>query len=163
MSMKNALHNAAKARKAADVETADIRDANADSTGRTGRAAGFIQSEQSVRATWPRCNIENMAHPFKLAVILARARPNLEGHLVAMDSARFLKMAAQLQSLAVAHCNTGLTPRQETREKNLRAEVRQIAGWYGLTVECGGDPRGAVVRLHGPDVPRNGWGEGFAL
>ncbi len=90
-------------------------------------------------------------------------RPLNQYHLTARDAARLLSLANSLRGLAVAHCNHGLTPRQETRESNMREEVRTIAGWYGLTADCNGDPRGAVVRLQGEGLPSNSLGGGWGL
>jgi hypothetical protein len=133
----------------------------ADEKGRTGLNAGFLTSEQERRVKYRA--LENSTTPFRLAILLSRQRPNNPEHLTALDAARLMKLAKQLASLAVAHCNVGLSERQEKREENIAAEIKTIAGWYGLKASTSGDPRGYVVRLEGGLAPKSGWGDGFGI
>lgn len=147
-----------------EIETARLKRSQAkqkaaDDKGRTGLKAGFLVAEQSHRASYS--NLETT--PLRLAMMLQRKRPNNPEHLTALDAARLIKLAKSKAALAVAACNYQLSPRQESRAANIGEEIRLIASWYGFTAETSGDPRGYVVRLHGPDVIKTGWGDGFGV
>lgn len=125
--------------------------------------AARFEAQQKIRAKYMRGGDKGL-EPFQLAAIMARqgCAPSNPYH-VALDAQRIVKLARSLASLAVQHCNRGLSPRQEAREMNIAAEIKTIAAWYGLKASTSGDPRGYVVRLDGPGVPRNGWGDGFGV
>lgn len=57
------------------------------------------------------------------------------------------KIAKQLHRLYEAHCNYGLTARQEKREEKLREKARKLAEQLGLKVYIQGDPRGLPLYL----------------
>lgn len=107
--------------------------------------------------------VEKRADEYHLAAVLATLRPKERPYVAAIDAAILTSHARMLTALSVADCNHGLTARQEKRRERLRERVETVAGWYGLKATCHGDPRGFVVRLHGCNIPQNGWGEGFGL
>lgn len=123
---------------------------------------GFVPAEQQVRATWPR-NLEKDNEALELAAFLARRKPRLPLHLVALDARRLVMLAKSCASLSLCSCNRGLSDRQEKRWKKLGEQISQIAGWYGMTASTHGDPRGYVVRVDGPGVPKTGWGDGMGI
>jgi hypothetical protein len=57
------------------------------------------------------------------------------------------KIAKSLHHLDECSCNYGLTPRQETREKNLEAKAQQLASEFSLVVYHQSDPRGCSLYL----------------
>jgi hypothetical protein len=59
-----------------------------------------------------------------------------------MDGFRLQKLAKSLHRSYENECNYGLTPRQETRERNLWEQVEALASTYGIYVQEQGDPRG---------------------
>jgi len=58
------------------------------------------------------------------------------------DAFQLQRLAKSLHRSYENECNYGLTPRQETRERNLWAQVEEIAAKYSLHVQEQGDPRG---------------------
>lgn len=82
--------------------------------------------------------------------LLRQARkPNTPLAQVARDVEELRKIAKRLDSLAVAWCNTGLSPRQETMRENLKDKLPVVLARYvGVTAETGGDPRGYALKLH---------------
>ena|ERR1051326_3871695 len=123
-----------------------------------------FEAEQEIRLKYrDECERRPERNALHLACILGRYRPELQPHLVALDAAKLWGMGRQIAALAVAQCNYGLTDRQEKRREKLSELCKTIAGWYGLTAETFGDPRGYVVRLHGRNIPKNGWGDGFGV
>jgi len=94
-------------------------------------------------------------------LMMATGKFNL--YQAALDATQLYKLAKSLAALSVANCNYGLSKRQETRGENIAKDVEMIASWYGWKATTGGDPRGYVVRLHGPGIPQNGWGDGFGV
>lgn len=107
--------------------------------------------------------IEKAADRLHLAAELARRRPDERPYVAAIDAALLQRIGRALAALAVKDCNAGVTPRDEKRRERLATEAATIASWYGLSVTCHGDPRGYAMRLHGPDLTRTGWGEGFGV
>jgi hypothetical protein len=101
--------------------------------------------------------------PFQLATMLARRPSGGTSYSIAVDCANLIKAAKSIAALALADCNYGLTPRQETRRENLAKACNAIAAKYGLKAKCYGGPRGFTVRLDGPEVEKNGWGDGFGI
>ena len=70
--------------------------------------------------------------------------------------------AKQLQKLAKSlhrshenECNYGLTPRQETRERNLWKNVEAIAERFSFCAQEQGDPRGWPIMLDGAPIQEN--------
>lgn len=61
-------------------------------------------------------------------------------------------------ALQVEHCNRGLTPNQEARERGIEKRVTSLLAKYGLPVEFGGDPRGYVIKTKLPGQMSNSWG-----
>lgn len=51
----------------------------------------------------------------------------------------------------------------QRKEARIRTTVQNMMAQIGVVVEFGGDPRGAVMRLHFKDGARNGWGDGWIL
>lgn len=123
---------------------------------------------QTIRARY-RKRTEPALPPYQLAALLMQRAMLTEtdpAHTVsrvAIDAATLAKIGKALASLAVAECNREWTNRDQTRRDNLTAEAAAIAAEYGLTITASGDPRGYVLRLHGPDIYRNGWGDGFGV
>lgn len=96
-------------------------------------------------------------------------RPERTDAEVARDVVSLLWGSRALTRLAEAECNRGLSGREETREKALRARIAALVseGYDGLTPRFGGDPRGYVVKLVCRDGEYNtyggaeeGWGVG---
>jgi hypothetical protein len=123
---------------------------------------GFVQVEQDVRATWPR-DLDGKTNDFQLVAVMARRKPDLAAHLVALDTRRLIGLAKSCAALSVASCNRGLSDRQEKRWQKLGAQIAEIAGWYGMSSSHHGDPRGFVVRVDGPGVPKSSWGDGMGV
>jgi len=59
-----------------------------------------------------------------------------------MDVFTLQRLGRSLHRSHENDCNYGLTPRQETRERNLWLRVQALADRYGLYVQEQGDPRG---------------------
>lgn len=98
-----------------------------------------------------------------LAAILAwsagrRVGPEHSPYYCAKASAELVKIGRALVNLAVQECNHGLTERQTTRRFNLVRRAQDLAADFGLTATWNGDPRGYVLKLHGPDLPSNNMG-----
>lgn len=121
------------------------------------------EAEMNIRATYRDHEKAKGFERVQLACLLGRIKPKESPYRIALDASELYKLASSLSALAVAHCNYGLSPRQETREENMCKRVALIASWYGLTAQCSGDPRGYVVRLDGPGIVRNGMGDGFGV
>lgn len=98
-----------------------------------------------------------------LCAHLARIRPDLRAPLIAADALELHSTGKRLAALSIASCNHGLTPRQETRQTNLEKHAETIAGFYGLTAIIDDHPLGYALRVDGPGIERNGWGEGFGV
>lgn len=125
----------------------------------------LAMSESAVQARIDDRNprTEKLAESLQLAAYLARVAPDVRVYVCCVDAARIIGRARQLAALAVTDCNRGLSSRQETRRENLRRQIEEIAALYGAKASCSGDPRGYVVRLHHPEIERNGWGDGFGV
>lgn len=124
-----------------------------------------MTAAQTVRAKYRERTDPGLV-PFQLAAMLMQRSKLAAPHainVVAIDAATLTKIGNALASLAVAQCNREWTKRDETRRANLIKEAHTLAREYGLSVTAGGDPRGYVMRLHGPDIYRNGWGDGFGV
>lgn len=117
---------------------------------------------QTVRAKY-RGRTENKLGDFQLAAMLMQREPAQSINVVAIDAATLTAIGKRIAALALKSCNIGLTDRDETRWENLKTEATAIAAAYRLTVTTNGDVRGYVVRLHGDDIYRNGWGDGFGV
>lgn len=120
---------------------------------------------QTIRAKY-RNRTDNKLAAFQLAALLMQRTDHGSANsinVVAIDAATLQTIGRALSSLAVAQCNREWTKRDETRRTNLKKEATAIAASYGLTITASGDPRGYVLRLHGPDIYRNGWGDGFGI
>lgn len=98
-----------------------------------------------------------------LAAVMQREKPNERAFIAARDAAHIYELAKSVSALAVASCNYGLSARQETRRENIAKEINEIAARWGFTAYCFGDPRGYTVRLEGPGIEKNGWGDGFGV
>lgn len=70
--------------------------------------------------------------------------------IIALRSAELIKLGNTLSNLAVADCNYGLSPRQETRRENIIKRISAIGKELGVTFETNGDPRGYVLKLMTP-------------
>jgi len=64
-----------------------------------------------------------------------------------MDGFRLQNLARSLHHSYENECNYGLTQRQETRERNLWAQVETLATKYGVYVQEQGDPRGWPILI----------------
>jgi hypothetical protein len=95
-------------------------------------------------------------------IALSRPEP-ANPYQVALDATKLFGLGKQLAALSVASCNYGLTDRQEKRREKLAERAQEIASWYGLKADCYGDPRGYVLRLSGPGIKANGFGDGFGV
>ncbi|USM11448.1 hypothetical protein vBCbaSRXM_3 [Citromicrobium phage vB_CbaS-RXM] len=86
-------------------------------------------------------------------------------HIAAHVAVLLVSRAERLHKLAEADCNYGLTEAQERTVEKLEGEVAEIAEAVGFRAECGGDPRGAVVKLYDPKDERagDGFGGGFPV
>ena len=62
------------------------------------------------------------------------------------------KIAKALQRSHENDCNYGLTPRQETRERNLMKKAQEIAERLGFNAYEQGDPRGCSLYLVTPEM-----------
>ena len=93
-----------------------------------------------------------------LGALFAAAAPSLTPRIIADDVAALRRIARSLDSLAIAACNYGLSPRQETRQSNLAAQAVALAEPYGFRCETSGDPRGYVVKLFDPENETRGDG-----
>lgn len=119
-------------------------------------------TSQTVRAKY-RARTENKLGTFQLAAMLMQREPAQSVNVVSIDAATLTEIGKRIAALALKSCNVGLTERDETRWENLKAEAVAIAAAYRLTVTTNGDVRGYVMRLHGDDIYRNGWGDGFGV
>lgn len=113
-------------------------------------------------------SLEKLAASMHLAAVLARFQPRMASSqttpwVVALDAARIVQIGRAFTRLGVEGCNIGLTERDTKRRYSLEQEANDIAARYGLAAEASGDPRGYVLRLHGPGLPRNNMGEGFEV
>lgn len=121
------------------------------------------EATQTVRAKY-RTRTQNKIEPFQLAAMLMQRAPGgTTINVAAIDAATISTIAHQIAGLALKSCNYGLTDRDEKRWERLKGELAAVAAGYGLTVTTNGDVRGYVVRLHGDDIYRNGWGDGFGV
>lgn len=123
-----------------------------------------LYTQQQTRATY-RAHEDAKAHnSLQLTAQLARIRPDLSAYQAALDAAELAKLAATVAGLAVHSCNHGLSEQQEKRAEKLSAQIKTIAGFYGLTANCGGDPRGYTVKIDGPGIRSNSFGgDGFGI
>lgn len=120
-------------------------------------------AEIEFRAAMRNDKIEKAAGAMYLAAVLAQLRPQERAYVAAIDAACLMRISRAMAALAIKACNYGASKRDETRRANLAEKAATIAAWYGLTVSTSGDPRGYVCHLHGPNLPSNGWGEGFGI
>jgi|SRR5882724_140579 len=72
---------------------------------------------------------------------------------------RICKLSRSHGRLQESACNYGLTPRQESRERNIESEITKLASELGFGVEFSGDPRGYTVKLLLPSGDKNNWGD----
>ena len=86
---------------------------------------------------------------------------NLNFELSRIEALR--KISRSLHHLAEVSCNYGLTPRQETREKNLLKKAETLAAEIGLKIYHQGDPRGCALYLLSEDMNVNNYSSGIAL
>jgi len=127
-------------------------------------ATAHTDAAWTVRSKY-RARTENKITPFQLAAMLMM-RADKHGasiNVVAIDAATISTIARQIAALALKSCNIGLNERDKKRWERLKAELQAIAKGYSLTITTNGDVRGYVVRLHGDDIYRNGWGDGFGV
>ncbi len=128
------------------------------------------KTAQDIRAAY-RSRTEKDLNRYQLAALLMSRAPTNdcggyagpEINSAAIDAATLTHIGRALSGLAVAQCNREWTPRDESRRHNLAIQAETLAAQYGLTITAHGDPRGYVLRLHGPDIYRNGWGDGFGV
>lgn len=71
---------------------------------------------------------------------------------------RVWSLSRSYARLQEAECNYGLTPRQESRQKNIEQEISGICEELGFRVRFDGDPRGYTVRIFFPTGEYNSWG-----
>lgn len=123
-----------------------------------------MTAAQMVRVRY-RGRVEKSLQPLQLAAMLmTRAEGGAHNiNLVAIDAGTLLRIGRAIAGLALKQCNYGLTDRDEKRWENLKRDASAIASTYNLTITAHGDPRGFVLRLHGDDIYRNGWGDGFGV
>lgn len=82
---------------------------------------------------------------------------------------RLVKLAREHNALQVHNCNGTMTPRMESRERNIERDIQAIASQVlGLRVTFSGDPRGYTVKLHADPECNfyNTWGgleEGYGI
>lgn len=96
----------------------------------------------------------------------AEAKDTIPQPILALRVSELIKLGNTLSNLAVANCNYGLSPRQETRRDNIRDRIAAIGKELGVTFTTGGDPRGYVLKLKTPESGRynsfggreDGWG-----
>jgi hypothetical protein len=109
---------------------------------------------------------------FIAALLMARSRipggaPGGElmpPHMGEAFAVELVRLATAIHALCEADCNTGLTERQESRQKHLERRFGAIANALGFEARTGGDPRGACAYLIDPDDRSgDGWGEGWAV
>jgi hypothetical protein len=122
-----------------------------------------LDAQQKTRATYRAHEGAKAHNSLQLSAQLARIRTDLSGYQVALDVAELVKLSGTIAGLAVHGCNHGLSEQQEKRAEKLSAQIKIIAGFYGLTASCGGDPRGYTVHIDGPGIKSNGWGDGFGI
>src|ERR1051325_5151148 len=77
-------------------------------------------------------HLAGKTNDFQLVAVMARRKPDLAAHLVALDTRRLIGLAKSCAALSVASCNRGLSDRQEKRWQKLGAQIAEIAGWYGM-------------------------------
>lgn len=71
--------------------------------------------------------------------------------LDAQEIADLHRIAKALHGLAEAHCNYGLTERQERRWARLENEAKAICAKYDMPLYIQGDPRGWPLHLNSTD------------
>lgn len=123
----------------------------------------MTEQEIEFRASRRNDAVEKAADAMYLAAVLAQLRSTERAYVAAIDAALLNHIGRALSAVAIRDCNYGGSKGDETRRANLAKQAATIAAWYGLTVTTYGDPRGYVLRLHGPGLPQNGWGEGFGV
>ena len=79
------------------------------------------------------------------------------------DAAALAKAGNHLQALGIYACNiSSLSDKQKQEEAEAEKTIHEICKKYELTADCGGDPRGAVVRIKG--LPNTCFGgEGYGI
>ena len=75
-----------------------------------------------------------------------------------MPAMQLQKLAKSLHRSHENECNYGLTPRQETRERNIMVQIESIAGHFDLYVAEQGDPRGWPIIISPEPVREDGRG-----
>jgi hypothetical protein len=110
---------------------------------------------------------ESKCHAFHFGAFLmernAKRKLGFTLFQVALDAEILMRLGKRLAAYSLADCNTGLNDRQEVQRQKVVVQAKEVAGWYDLEAHCYGDPRGYVLRLDGPDVQKNGWGDGFGV
>lgn len=98
-------------------------------------------------------------------IIDEESKTGLEWHERRDLELELMKLARSYQRLQEADCNYGLSPRQQTRERNIEKRIRAIVERLGLSgVKFSGDPRGYTVKIVLPSGKTNNWGqEGYCV
>lgn len=146
-----------------DINGNQCGDAEYGDATSTTAGAGVVEREMKIRLRYRRLEDRSHSEVFVLCAALARIRPDLPPHLLALDARELARLGDALSGLAVQYCNHGLTDRQETRRNTLERQATEIASFYGLKVNAGGDPRGYVLKLFGKGLPDNSMGGGFGI
>lgn len=76
---------------------------------------------------------------------------------------RLSKIAKRLHKLDENYCNYGWSKYQETREKNLTNEARNLAEMLNLKIHRQGDPRGCPLYLITKDMGSTNYSQGIAI
>lgn len=138
---------------------------------RTGKTTAQDKREKLDAIAAPRGTMrpdsEDKLSPFHLAAFLMERNTarklGFNAYQIALDSYTLTRLGKRLASYALAMCNTGLNESQERAREKVAAQAQEVAGWYDLTAQCHGDPRGYVLRVDGEGVQRNGMGDGFGI
>ena len=73
-----------------------------------------------------------------------------------------LSLANKLHRYAVNNCNRIMTEVEQCKDAANRHKIKKLMP-HGFAVDCGGDPRGYVVRITTPNNLRNGFGDGYGV
>jgi hypothetical protein len=102
---------------------------------------------------------------FEFVAVLAQEIPHLKPVMIADLAQALMREGAKQSRLACALCNDAIAPQKlDVRIRRVREKLFRLVDAFGIKVVCGGDPRGATVKLIFPSGRSNCFaGEGWSV
>jgi hypothetical protein len=99
----------------------------------------------------------------ELSAMLALRAPKVSPSATAEAALKLCRFAAAAETNAVNLCNVpNYQARHDRKRDSIVKHAAPVAAIYGLSVQCGGDPRGYCLKLFAmpgkPPVRGNTWG-----